>query len=240
MPLPALTSRSRAAWEALAGVPVTFSPAVRVAVSPQSRLCPSGWIGLVVIADAAIATAPSPPLAQIVRQAVGALAPAALTDAGELSARLPAAELLGPASLAYLDASEFRPRQGQAVPEPLHPQARELGQFLSATDPADLDESGIEQTTSPAFAVREQGQIVAVAGYCDWPGQVAHLSVLTAAQARGRGLAGRAASAAITQAIREGKLPQWRARPETSRRVARGLGFRELGSQASIRLDATG
>ena len=104
----------------------------------------------------------------------------------------------------------------------------------------DLDESGIEQITSPAFAVREHGQIVAVAGYRDWPGQLAHLSVLTAAQARGRGLAGLAASAAVTQAIREGKLPQWRARPETSRRVARGLGFRELGSQASIRLDVTG
>jgi hypothetical protein len=91
--------------------------------------------------------------------------------------------MLGPASLAYLDASEFRPRPDQAGLEPLHPQAGELVQFLSATDPVDLDESGIEQITSPAFAVREHGQIVAVAGYRDWPGQVAHLSVLTAAQA---------------------------------------------------------
>jgi RimJ/RimL family protein N-acetyltransferase len=148
--------------------------------------------------------------------------------------------MLGPASLAYLDASEFRPWPDQAVLEPLHPQAGELVQFLSATDPVDLDESGIEQITSPAFAVREHGQIVAVAGYRDWPGQVAHLSVLTAARARGRGLAGLAASAAVTQAIREGKLPQWRARPETSRRVARALGFRELGSQAGIRLAVTG
>ena len=240
MPLPALTSRSRTAWEALADVPVTFSPAVRIAMSPHSRLCPAGWVGVVVIADAAIATAPGPALARTVQEAVGGLAPASVTDAGELSARLPVAEMLGPACLAYLDASEFRPRQGQAVPEPLHPRARELGEFLSAIDPADRDESGIEQITSPAFAIREHGQIVAVAGYRDWPGQLAHLSVLTAAPARGRGLAGIAATAAVTQALRKDRLPQWRARPEASRRVARALGFRELGSQASIRLDVTG
>jgi hypothetical protein len=34
----------------------------------------------------------------------------------------------------------------------------------------------------------------------------------------------------------DGLLPQWRARPEPSRRVARALGFRELGAQLSIRL----
>jgi hypothetical protein len=39
-------------------------------------------------------------------------------------------------------------------------------------------------------------------------------------------------------AIQAGKLPQWRARPQPSRRVALALGFRELGSQVSIRLAA--
>jgi hypothetical protein len=47
-----------------------------------------------------------------------------------------------------------------------------------------------------------------------------------------------AASVAVAHAIGEGKLPQWRAQPQASRRVARALGFRELGSQASICLDA--
>jgi hypothetical protein len=61
MSLPLLTARSRALWESLAGVPVTFGPALPVVVSPQSRLCPPGWAGLVVIGDASIATAPAPP-----------------------------------------------------------------------------------------------------------------------------------------------------------------------------------
>ena len=70
----------------------------------------------------------------------------------------------------------------------------------------------------------------------NWPGETAHLSVLTAPAARGRGLARAAASAAVAHAIESQKLPQWRARPEASRRVARALGFRQLGSQVSIRL----
>ena len=88
----------------------------------------------------------------------------------------------------------------------------------------------------PVFAVREHSQLVAAAGYQDWPCGTAHLSVLTASAARGRGLARAAASAAVAHAIEEGRLPQWRARLEASRRVAHALGFRELGSQVSIRL----
>ncbi len=94
----------------------------------------------------------------------------------------------------------------------------------------------MKKITSPAFAIREHGQVVACAGYRDWPCRTAHLCVLTVAPARGRGLARVTATAAVAHAIHQGKLPQWRARPETSRRVARALGFRELGSQVSIRL----
>jgi len=106
-----------------------------------------------------------------------------------------------------------------------------------------LGPCAVEDVTSPVFAVREAGktvdrEIIAVADYRDWPGQVAHMSVLTAPSARGRGLARVAASAAVAHAIELGKLPQWRARPESSRRVARALGFTELGSQVSIRLSA--
>ena len=80
---------------------------------------------------------------------------------------------------------------------------------------------------------------MAAAGYRDWPCGAAHVSVLTAAAVRGRGLARTAASAAVAHAIAEGNLPQWRARPVASRRVARTLGFRGLGAQVSIRLAAT-
>ncbi|PWS40209.1 GNAT family N-acetyltransferase, partial [Streptomyces sp. ZEA17I] len=43
-------------------------------------------------------------------------------------------------------------------------------------------------------------------------------------------------SEATAHALAAGLLPQWRARPAASRRVAAALGYRELGAQLSVRL----
>ena len=236
MPQPALTTRARAAWERLAGLPVVFAPVLRPAVSPRSRLCPPGWVGLVVIADAAIATAPDADTAQIMRQALGRVPAASLTDLAVLNSELVITDVLGPATLAYLDSKNFRPSPGRSSTDILDVSDPALVPLLFDTDARDLGESGIVEITSPAFVIREQDRIVAAAGYRDWPGQVAHMSVLTAVHARGRGLGRVAASAAVAHALRENKLAQWRARPQASRQIARRLGFQELGSQVSLRL----
>jgi len=232
----ALIARARGLWEYLAGTAAGFDPAISVAISPRSCLCPPGWAGIVVIGDAALATAPNHETARLVEQALYGLPAGSLTGAEVLSRRLRIAEIRGPAALAYLDPADFRPQQGEAITGPLDLDHPGLRQFLMAAGPDDLEESGMGEITSPTFAVREHGQVVAAAGYRDWPCGTAHLSVLAAASARGRGLARAAASAAVAHAIGEGRLPQWRARPQASRRIARVLGFRELGSQVSIRL----
>ncbi|MET9675820.1 GNAT family N-acetyltransferase [Streptomyces sp. NPDC006482] len=59
-------------------------------------------------------------------------------------------------------------------------------------------------------------------------------ALVTAPAARGRGLARRVASAAVAHALADRRLPQWRARPPASRRVAAALGFEELGAQLSL------
>jgi GNAT acetyltransferase len=233
-----LTARVRTLWEGLAGAPIAFDSAVHVTVSRQSLLCPPGWVGIVVIDGAAIVTAPDQDTAHAVQDALNAVPAASLTDAAVLSARLPLLELLGPATLAYLTAGEFRRQPGQDAVEVIPLRNFMLRQFLAAVDPMDVEESGLAEITSPAFTVRAHGGIAAAAGYQDWPGQVAHLSVLTAAPARERGYARITASAAVTHALLRDKLPQWRAQVLASRRVAHALGFRELGSQASIRVQA--
>ena len=236
--LPGLVARARTLWEGLAGAPIAFDSAVRVAVSRQSLLCPPGWVGIVVIDREAIVTAPDQDTARTVQDALAGLPAPALTDAAVLGARLPVLELLGPATLAYLTAGEFRRQPGQEMVEVIPARSFALRQFLSAIDPMDVEESGLAEITSPAFTVRAQRGIAAAAGYHDWPAQVAHLSVLTAAPARERGYARLTASAAITHALLRGKLPQWRAQALASRRVARSLGFRELGAQVSIHVQA--
>jgi len=231
-----LISRVRELWAYLATAEARFAPDISVAVSPQSYLCPPGWAGIVAIDDAVLATAADRGTARLVDQALSGLPTASLTDADVLSHRLDIAEIRGPAVLAYLDPADFRRQPGGAIVGVLELDNRAIRQFLATAGTDDVEESGMQGITSPAFAACEHGQVVAVAGYRDWPCRTAHLSVLTAAAARGRGLARAAASAAVAHVIENGKLPQWRARPEASRRVARALGFRELGSQVSIRL----
>ena len=237
MSLAELAARSRRPWVNLAGPDVQFTPEVRVAVAPQSRLGPPGWTALVGIAGEIIATAPDPGTADAVQQALGGLPAASVTDAGVLASRLNIAEILGPATLAYLDAADFRRPGGPPV---ILAGPTDLDAFIEAVDPADRAESGIEEITSPAFAVWEDDRVWAAAGYRGWPCRTAHLSVLTGPWARDRGLARAAASAAVAHALAGGLLPQWRARSGASRHVALALGFRELGAQASLRLRAAG
>lgn len=77
---------------------------------------------------------------------------------------------------------------------------------------------------------------VAPGRYAARPRSVAHLCVLVAPHHRGRGLATIVASTAVPHALDAGLLPQWRARPYPSRRVAAALGFREPGAQLSVRI----
>ncbi|WP_049577600.1 GNAT family N-acetyltransferase [Streptomyces sp. SBT349] len=246
----ALTVRARRVWEELAGVPVRFRPpsaaGPEVVVAPGSGFAPPAWTGVVTLGGATVVTVPTPAAAALLRRALATCPVASHTDAVAMAAALPVTAVLGPASLAYLDPGDFAPGSSGDGPadaatapvervDPGHP---DLLRLLAEADPGDADESGLGEITSPAFAVREAatGALVAAAGYGAWPAATAHLCVLTARDLRGRGLARRAAAGAVAHALDADLLPQWRARPPASRRVARALGFRELGHQLSLEL----
>lgn len=231
-----LLNRARRLWAGLAGAPVAFRDAAAdVVVSPRSSLCPPGWVGIVALGGAVIATAPDGDAAATVRRALDDLPATAATDPATLRDALPVDETLGPATLAYCDAAGFRPADSRGV-EMIPAGHADLGALLARVPADDAGESGLAEITSPVFVVRTGTDVVAAAGYRAWPGNTAHVSVLTAPADRGRGLARAVATAAIASALRSDLLPQWRARPEASRRVARALGFHELGSQLSIHL----
>ena len=233
-----LLARARAVWVDLAGVPVAF-PAdgkVEVVASAGSRLCPPGWIGIVALGGAAIVTVPTDSMGATVHAALETIPLAAVTEPDRLRAVLPIVEVLGPASLAYLDERDFRPAEPSAVPT-LAADHPDIAGLLALASTEDAGESGLAEITSPAFVARDQTcEVKAAAGYRLWPGNVGHMCVLTAPAWRGRGLARVVAGAAVGHALAHQLLPQWRARPEPSRRVAWRLGFRQLGIQLSIRV----
>ncbi|WP_228541960.1 GNAT family N-acetyltransferase [Nocardia sp. XZ_19_369] len=162
-----------------------------------------------------------------------------VVNAERLRTVLSVAEVRGPAVLAYSSVELFRPvTVGAKAFERLPPEDAALGEFLSSAGEADRDESGLDEITSSAFVVRSAGAVASAAGYRVWPNRTAHVSVLTASDRRGRGLARVAASAAVEHALGQGLVPQWRARTTESRRVAAALGLRELGAQLSFRLNS--
>ncbi|MBZ4322873.1 GNAT family N-acetyltransferase [Streptomyces huiliensis] len=229
--------RARDLWTELASAPVRFPSAarVRVALSPRSRLCPPSWTGIVVLGDAGIATVPNERDAELMAGAARKLPPEELVDPDRLHRVLPVLDVLGPASLSYLDPADFRPRHEGTTVEVM-PRGDWLSTLLARTGEADAEESGLADITSPACVLRDGDDVIAAAGFRAWPRSVAHLSVLVAPDRRGRGLARTVASAAVAHALDAGWLPQWRARTRPSQRVARALEFRELGVQLSIRL----
>ncbi|MFI9536688.1 GNAT family N-acetyltransferase [Nocardia fusca] len=231
-------SRAHALWEGLAVAPVSFSSpdAVDVAISPRAMICPHGWAGFIVLQGRAIVTAPSASAVAAIRGAMAELSVEDLVDPEILGRFLPLVEVLGPATLAYLDERDFRAAASCSVSvdriSAEHPDLHRL-EVLAGED--ESEESGLREITSPAFAVRIHDEVVAAAGYRMWPSRTAHMSVLTAPGNRGRGLARLTGSAAVAHALEAGLLPQWRARAPRSQRVALALGFRELGAQLSAR-----
>lgn len=232
---------ARALWTELAGVPVEFTSPTDVVVAPGSLLCPPGWAGIVRIGDAAVVTAPDARSAEALGEAARILSYEELTDPVRLGVTLsgtaPVLDVLGPASLCYLDGGRdtFVPSPGP-VEQVAAGDRSALKALLAAVGQDDADESGLDEISSPAFLLVDGGVAVAAAGYLSWPRSVAHLCVLVAPHHRRRGLARIVASAAVSHALDAGLLPQWRARPYPSRRVAAALGFRELGAQLSVRM----
>ncbi|MFB7513372.1 GNAT family N-acetyltransferase [Streptomyces sp. NPDC056144] len=228
---------ARRLWEELAGHAGEFPPrgGVRVLVSPESRMCPPGWTGAVTLGGAALVTAPDARTAARVREALRGRAAEAAVDVTAYRERLPVAEVLGPAALAFLSPEGFRPVTAAAV-ERVPAEDPSLRALERAAGPQDAREASLEDITSPAFVLHEDGEPLAAAGYRLWPHRTAHIGVLTAPAARGRGLARTVASAAVAHALAAGLLPQWRARVPASRRVAAALGFEELGAQLSVRI----
>ncbi|MFE9566276.1 GNAT family N-acetyltransferase [Streptomyces sp. NPDC006487] len=240
MSMDPLVMRAREVWEDLARVPVSFAPpgGVEVVVSPRSGLCPAGWVGVVALGGSAIVTAPSDAAAGLVRGVLEELSVEALVDGDSVRKALPVARVLGPAALAYVSPSGFRPVEAGALTvdrlPAAHPDVRGLER---AAGPEAAGEAALDEITSPAFVVRDgHGRAVSAAGYQVWPGRAAHVGVLTARGVRGRGLARVTGSAAVAHALSAGLLPQWRARLPASRRVAAAMGFEELGLQLSFEL----
>ncbi len=151
----------------------------------------------------------------------------------------PITKLIGPAWLAY-GSSESLDLSNAPLALPISsPEAIE--RLRSACDPAEWEHGGSEPSAAQNFGVVDsKGELLALAGYEIWNDSLAHISVITHPQHRGRGFGRAAVAHAAAHALSTGLLPQYRALAQNaaSRSIAKRLGFVDYGFSVYFRLGA--
>lgn len=195
-------------------------------------ICPAGWTGVVRLGDATLIEAGDADDAtiELVRSLDDPSEPAEVSRAVRL------ARSLGPAQLAYLpvggQVAELDP--GEAMREV---SVASIGGWLDSLPETDVDESAVAEMDQ-VLVLRRGEQLLGAAGHLDRPGGIGHMGVLVAPGARGAGVGARLGAAATQRVLDRGLTPQWRAAAsnEASRRVARRIGYREVGRQFSFQV----
>ncbi|MCV9995427.1 GNAT family N-acetyltransferase [Paeniglutamicibacter sp. ZC-3] len=142
---------------------------------------------------------------------------------------------LGEAALYFCDDGRAIPSVGQTVSrDPRHAVALEGACPTDDSTEVLLSEMAntfvlLDDSVDPPFPH-------AGAGYDIWAGSLAQMGVLTAPEVRRRGLALKAATIAMGQAMASGLIPQWRARTDNtaSSRTAVSAAFEYAGTQTSV------
>jgi len=230
--------RIRSAWADLAGIRRLERGAREVLVRADSALSPPGWVGILTLDGSLVVAVPSIELASLASAAVAGLPIEHMPDPSLVASRFEGVEAtLGPAALMYADESSLCPLTGTGVDQ-VTATDRRIAELVESVSVEDRREADVLRSTSRMFVAMHGDEIVSVCGYRVWVGALAHLSVLTRPDVRNRGLAKSVGAAAAADALANGLVPQWRARPEASQAVGRSLGFEALGAQLSLRITA--
>jgi GNAT superfamily N-acetyltransferase len=114
---------------------------------------------------------------------------------------------------------------------------RQRGLYARA-DPDEMLEASADEPSDVRYAIGVRTTVLAIAMLRFRDDTVGHIGVFTDQRARGRGLAGAVASAAVFETLRRGYIAQWQSRVENhaSARVADKLGFETLGGRVVVRV----
>jgi GNAT superfamily N-acetyltransferase len=230
--------RIREVWRLELRAPGAFRrPGRHVEVRRESDAS-RAWVGVVRLAGATCVSLPPGAPGRFRLDALDL--DADLTDPSVFARAVgPVRRSIGPATLAFLHpaaaAARDQPRVGSL------PASHDAVRRLAVACGPDAEESGLLAVDSPVAVWRAGDLVVAASGYQVWHGGLAHLSVLVHPAHRGQGLGTAVAAGAVAGSVAAGLIPQWRARTTllASRRIARSLGFVELGRQTTYELPAS-
>jgi ribosomal protein S18 acetylase RimI-like enzyme len=146
--------------------------------------------------------------------------------------------ILGPARVGYADSSNFRPSPTVSGRMLAPEDAPACHSFTAALAAADLEQSGLDSSDTPAFGAFAGGFLRAIASYQIWQPRIAHIMVATHPDYRRRGFGRAAVSALAEHAFAHNLIPQYRALAsnENSLKLGHSLGFQHYCSTINARL----
>jgi GNAT superfamily N-acetyltransferase len=227
-----IPDEARRLWRTLATCEDALRPATTTVVHGSRGIAPEGWTGVVRLGDAFLIEAGDADAA--VLDLLKNLADP--SDPEQVTNSLRPVRTLGPGELAYLpvgaEVADLVSR-GDLREVPI----ASLGGWLDSLPEADVDESSVGEMDRVLALCRGE-EVLGAAGHLDWPAQIGHVGVLVAPTARGEGVGAVLGAAATRRVLDHGRTPQWRAAAwhAASRRIARRIGYREMGRQFSFQL----
>lgn len=188
---------------------------------------------VVRLGGTSVVAAPEPALSALRR-----LTPVQLLEVDSLLGALEPAgpSLLGAASLSFADRRTLSPVTG-GVARPAAPS--DVAVVMARCSEQERDESGLAEMSARWVALGDDGPDAA-SGYEVWGEELAQVGVLVAPGGRGEGRGALVTSAALSHAMGQGLVPQWRCRVDNvaSERLGERLGFVRIGEQIAIVLAA--
>jgi hypothetical protein len=148
-------------------------------------------------------------------------------------------KVVGPAFIGYGTEQTLRLSLAQGARELTGDDDEGVAALRAACSAEEWDHGGTDHHVVPSFGcVSDQGNVLAMAGYKTWGGEIAHISVVCAPSRRGRGLASTVVACAARHAVSAGLVPQYRTLTSNvpSMAVARQVGFEAYGFSVSVRL----
>lgn len=143
--------------------------------------------------------------------------------------------VIGPAYIGYAAKAPSAPDFVRSLDEKDLPLAAAL---RSACPEEEWDHGGSEVGTAPASGAFIGGNLVALAGYEIWEHGIAHISIVTHPEYRGRGYGRAAVAHLMGRAFAAGLIPQYRTLDANtaSIRIAESLGFERYATSVAVRL----
>jgi GNAT superfamily N-acetyltransferase len=150
----------------------------------------------------------------------------------------PIEQVIGPAFVGYNNRANFRPAPAAGAHVLGQQDITALEDLRGACSDLEWEHGGSQLGDRPVVGQHSGDQLVAVAGYQLWGGEIAHIYVITHPQYRGKGYGKSVVSRITDEVLNQGLVPQYRTLEEnlSSIGITRSLGFERYATTVAVRL----